>query len=86
MKYLLAGLLVLGRGAFAADCLQNQERQNDSPSGEQIASALTANSQLDNVCAGNWRVNDPEKLNGTFNHGCKSHLPEPAPIHSNNHF
>ncbi|TPX17800.1 uncharacterized protein E0L32_002901 [Thyridium curvatum] len=61
-------LLVLGRTVLAADCLQNQQRQGNEPSGEQIAKALTANSALDSICSGNWRTGDTEKLSNTFNH------------------
>ncbi|KAM0813307.1 hypothetical protein AB5N19_13300 [Seiridium cardinale] len=69
MKRLLACFLAFSTGAIAADCLQDQQRQSDSPSGQQIVAALTSSSQLDNVCAGNWRVGDQNKLNITFNHG-----------------
>ena len=46
---LLAGCLI--KSLEAADCNLSQQRQSDFPSGQQIASALTKQGALDNVCS-----------------------------------
>jgi hypothetical protein len=64
-------LLALSGAAFAAECLDDQVRTTNVPTGSQIRDALTKNEQLDHICAGNWRVGDPEMLENTFNHDRK---------------
>ncbi|EEY16773.1 predicted protein [Verticillium alfalfae VaMs.102] len=68
MYRLAVSLLALASTGHAADCLRDQERQHSEPSGEQIAKAVGLQSDLENICAGNWRVNDEEKLTNSFNH------------------
>ena len=46
---LLAGCLI--QSLEAADCNLSQQRQSDFPSGQQIASALTKQGALENVCS-----------------------------------
>ena len=46
---LFAGFLI--KALEAADCNLSQQRQSDFPSGQQIASALTKQGALDNVCS-----------------------------------
>ncbi|KAL8662636.1 MAG: hypothetical protein Q9168_008231, partial [Polycauliona sp. 1 TL-2023] len=48
---LLAASIIV---ANAADCNLGQQRQAGDPSGEDIATALTKNNQLESVCAGNF--------------------------------
>ena len=59
-----AGLLKL---AMAADCNLNQVRGAGDPSGQQIATALTKNNQLNFVCSGEFPPGN--NLIATFNHG-----------------
>ena len=47
--FLFAGCLI--KSLEAADCNLSQQRQSDFPSGQQIASALTKQGALDNVCS-----------------------------------
>lgn len=74
MLYVLSITFVLGLVGIsrAADCLTDQPRQESTPTGDQIAQALTSQAQLDGVCAGNWRTGDEEKLENSYNHWGKS--------------
>ncbi|KAI5465680.1 hypothetical protein BGZ63DRAFT_479544 [Mariannaea sp. PMI_226] len=58
----------MGSIGFAAEC-NDQKRTTTVPDGGQIRAAITSNNGLDTICAGNWRVNDKEQLENTFNHG-----------------
>ena len=51
----------------AADCNLAQQRQSDFPSGEQIASALTKQGALDNVCSDDFST--PPNLIKIYNEG-----------------
>ncbi|RNJ52516.1 hypothetical protein D7B24_003364 [Verticillium nonalfalfae] len=68
MYRLAVSLLALASTGYAADCLRDQERQHSKPSGEQIAKAVGSQSDLEIICAGNWRLNDEEKLTISYNH------------------
>lgn len=62
---LLSGLLITA--TEAADCDLTQSRQSDSPSGEQISSALTKQGSLDNICSNDWPPQ--QDLIKTYNEG-----------------
>ncbi|RDW63247.1 hypothetical protein BP6252_10792 [Coleophoma cylindrospora] len=68
MFHLALVALALGKIAFAADCFQDQQRKSDEPTGDQIANALTADNELENICATTWKTNDDQKLQITYNH------------------
>lgn len=68
-------LLGLGSGALAANCTLSQRRQAPEPNGTQIANCLTSYSRLDNVCDDNWRLQDVDRLDKTYNTG--SECPSP---------
>lgn len=68
LSKLVAVALSLASISFAADCTLDQPRKEGDPSGEQIAKAIGAQTELEGVCANNWRTGDEKKLENSFNH------------------
>jgi hypothetical protein len=56
--------------AFAADCFQNEQRDSDTPTGDQIGKALTPD--LGSICTTTFKTSDDEKLQITYNHWSKT--------------
>ncbi|CAJ2513529.1 Uu.00g016480.m01.CDS01 [Anthostomella pinea] len=69
MLPLVLTFLALGGTAFAADCNTDQERQDSTPSGSQIQTALTSNDNLDTICGGTFLTGSSNQLENSFSHG-----------------
>jgi hypothetical protein len=69
MFYLILLAFAFGRFTIAADCFQNEQRDGDTPTGDQIGKALTPD--LGSICATTFRTGDDQKLQITYNHWSK---------------
>jgi hypothetical protein len=66
MFHLILLAFAFGQFALAADCFQNEQRNSDTPTGDQIGKALTLD--LGNICATTFKMGDDQKLQITYNH------------------
>jgi hypothetical protein len=69
MFYLILLAFTFGRFTIAADCFQNEQRDGDTPTGDQIGKALTPD--LGSICATTFKTGDDQKLQITYNHWSK---------------
>jgi hypothetical protein len=70
MFYVTLLALAFGRIAFAADCFQDEQRESDVPTGDQIGKALSPD--LENICATTFKTGDDQKLQIAYNHWSKA--------------
>jgi hypothetical protein len=70
MLHVLLVALGFGKVVFAAECFQDEQRQSNTPTGDQIGEALTAD--FGNICAITWNTGDDQKLQITYNRWSES--------------